>query len=51
MILEHSLDLLAEFEMDPMNGLSCNQGAPFNYFYNKQPSTQLLLTAVDMLDA
>lgn len=49
MIFEHSLDLLAELEMDPMVGLSCDQGKPYIYFYNKQPSAQLLLQAVEKI--
>lgn len=45
MIFEHSLDLLAELEIDPAIAISADQGKPYIYFNNKQPSAQALMDA------
>lgn len=49
MIFEHNLDLLAELELDPLIGESCDTGKPYIYFYNKQNSAELLKEAVQKL--
>lgn len=46
MIFEHSLDLLAELEIDPNISLSGDAGKPYIYFYNKLPAAELLMSAV-----
>lgn len=42
MIFEHSLDLLAELEIEPKIAVSADEGKPFIYFYNKLPAAQTL---------
>jgi Mrp family chromosome partitioning ATPase len=46
MIFEHSLDILAELEMDPAIAVSADEGKPFIYFYNKLPASEKLMQAV-----
>ncbi len=45
MIFEYSLDLLAELEIDPAIATSADQGKPYIYFNNKQPSAKALMEA------
>jgi len=49
MIFEHSLDLLAELEIDPHIATSADEGKPFIYFYNKLPAAEALQGAVQKL--
>jgi len=49
MIFEHSLDILAELEIEPNIALSSDQGKPFIYFYNKLPAAQSLMKAVNLI--
>lgn len=51
MIFTHSLDLLAELEIDPAIAASADEGKPYIYFYNKLPSAQALMSAVDKIIA
>lgn len=51
LIFDHSLDLIAELEIDPMIATSADEGKPYIYFYNKQPSAQVLMQAVEKLIA
>lgn len=45
MIAEHSIEKLAELEMDPEIAISTDKGKPYIYFYNKLPSAQALMSA------
>lgn len=49
MIFEHSLDLLAELEIDPAIATSADEGKPYIYFYNRLPSAQALMSAVEKI--
>jgi len=49
MIFEHSLDLLAELEIDPNIATSADEGKPYIYFYNKLPAAEALQMAVQKL--
>ncbi len=46
MIFEHSLDIIAELEIEPKIAVSADEGKPFIYFYNKLPAAQTLMDAV-----
>lgn len=46
MIFEHSLDVIAELEIEPNIALSADAGKPFIYFYNKLPAAETLMNAV-----
>ncbi len=46
MIFEHSLDIIAELEIDPNIALSADAGKPFIYFYNKLLAAEALMNAV-----
>ncbi|MCB5245485.1 MAG: Mrp/NBP35 family ATP-binding protein [Candidatus Cloacimonetes bacterium] len=46
LIFQHSLDLLAELEMDPDISKSADEGKPYIYFYNKKDSAKALMEAV-----
>jgi len=48
-IVEHSLDFLAALEIDPAIATSADEGKPYIYFYNKLPSAQALMGAVEKL--
>ena len=51
LIFDHSLERIAELEIDPMIAKSADEGKPYIYFYGKQPSAQLLMQAVEKLIA
>jgi len=46
LIVEHSLDVLAELEMDPDISKSADEGKPYIYFYNKNVAAGALMAAV-----
>ena len=46
LVFEHSLDILAELEMDPDISKSADEGKPYIYFYNKKDSANALMNAV-----
>jgi ATP-binding protein involved in chromosome partitioning len=46
MIFEHSLDILAELEIEPNIALSADAGKPFIYFNNKLPAADALMSIV-----
>ncbi len=46
LIFDHSLNLLAELEIDPRIAASADEGKPFIYFYNKLPAAETLMQAV-----
>ncbi len=45
LVFEHSIDVLAEIEIDPAISISADAGKPYIYFNNKQPSAQALMDA------
>jgi len=49
MIFEHSLEILAELEIEPQIAVSTDEGKPFIYFYNKLPAADALMNMVSKL--
>ena len=49
MILENSLNLLAELEIDPDIAQSMDNGKPYIYFYNQNFSAKALTGAVEKI--
>lgn len=47
LLSDHSIEKLAELEIDPNISKSSDEGKPFIYHYNKLPSAQALMKAVE----
>ncbi len=46
---EHALEVLAELEIDPAISKSADEGRPYVYYYNNQPSAKYLMEAVNTI--
>ncbi len=49
LVSDHSLDILAELEFDPLIATSSDEGKPYIYHYNHLPSAQALKKAVTQI--
>lgn len=49
LVNEHCLDILAELEIDPKISSSADEGKPYVYFHNNQPSAKELMNAVSTI--
>lgn len=49
LVFQYQTDILAELEIDPAIALSADQGKPYIYFNNKQPSAEALMQATEKI--